>query len=92
LLIRHDKGDKDCRTMLRAAAKAELLAHVDRVRRLFDRDRAEEFGVSLPDALGAKYPQAPFEWAWYYVFPARQQGIDPRDGLRKRHHLDETVM
>jgi site-specific recombinase XerD len=28
----------------------------------------------------------------YYVFPARQRGIDPRDGLKKRHHLHETVI
>ena len=29
---------------------------------------------------------------WYYVFPARQRGTDPRDGRRKRHHLHETVI
>jgi integrase len=39
-----------------------------------------------------KNPEAPFEWVWFYVFPARQCGIDPRDGLEKRHHLHETVI
>jgi integron integrase len=92
LLIRHGKGGKDRRTMLPAAARAELLGQVDRVRLLFDRDRADRVGVSLPDALEVKYPEAPFTWGWYYVFPARQRGIDPRDGLRKRHHLHETVI
>jgi integron integrase len=92
LLIGHGKGGKDRRTMLPAAAKPELLAQVDRVRRSFAKDRADRVGVPLPDALGVKYPEAPFEWAWYYVFPARQRGIDPRDGLRKRHHLHETVI
>jgi integron integrase len=92
LLIRHGKGGKDRRTVLPAAARAELLAQVDRARRLFEKDRADRVGVSLPDALDVKYREAPYEWAWYHVFPARQRGIDPRDGLRKRHHLHETVI
>jgi integrase len=29
---------------------------------------------------------------WYYVFLAWERGIDPRDGLKKRHHLHETVI
>jgi integron integrase len=92
LLIRHGKGGNDRRTMLPAAARAELLEQLDRVRRLFERDRADRVGVPLPDALEVKYPEAPFDWSWYYVFPARQRGTDPRDGLRKRHHLHETVI
>jgi integron integrase len=92
LLIRHGKGGKDRRTMLPVAARAELLAQVDRARRSYERDRSEGVGVPLPDALGRKYPEAPFEWAWYYVFPARQRGVDPRDGRPKRHHLHETVI
>src|SRR5262245_53884182 len=92
LLIRHGKGGKDRRTMLPAAAKAELLAQLDRVRPLFEKDRADRVGVPLPDALEVKYPEAPYAWEWYYVFPARQRGIDPRDGQRKRHHLHETVI
>ncbi len=49
-------------------------------------------GVSLPDALGRKYPRAATEWGWYYVFPARLRGVDPRDGAVKRHHLHESVI
>jgi len=32
------------------------------------------------------------EWAWQYVFPASVRSIDPRDGIVRRHHLDETVL
>ncbi len=92
LLIRHGKGGKDRRTMLPLAAKAELLGQVDRVRKLFEKDRRDRIGVSMPEALDVKYPEAPFEWMWYYVFPARQRGIDPRSGIKKRHHLHETVI
>ena len=92
LLIRHGKGGKDRRTMLPAAAKAELLGQVDRARRLFEKDRRDRIGVSMPEALDVKYPEAPYEWMWYYLFPARQRGIDPRSELKKRHHLHETVI
>jgi integron integrase len=92
LLIRHGKGGKDRRTMVPAAAKAALLGQLDRARGLYEKDRAAEVGVPLPDALDGKYPAAPFEWGWYYVFPARQRGRDPRDGRVKRHHLHETVV
>ncbi len=92
LLIRHGKGGKDRRTMLPGAAKAELLGQLDRTRALYERDRAVGVGVPLPDALDRKYPAAATEWGWYYVFPARQCGTDPRDGQRKRHHLHETVI
>lgn len=92
LLIRHGKGGKDRRTMLPAAAKPELLAQVDRARKLFEKDGGDRIPVSMPDALDVKYPEAPYEWVWYYVFPARQRGIDPRSQLIKRHHLHESVI
>ena len=36
-----------------------------------------------------KYPNASREWAWQYVFPAKQVSVDPRSGITRRHHLDE---
>jgi integrase len=82
LLIRHGKGGKDRRTMLPVAAKLELLAQVNRVRKWFEKDRTDRIGASLPEAPDVKCPGAPYEWAWYYLFPARQRGLDPRDGRK----------
>jgi len=45
--------------------------------------------VYLPDALARKYPKAPWEWGWQYVFPAAGLSVDPRSGAVRRHHLDE---
>lgn len=45
--------------------------------------------VYLPDALERKYPKAPWEWAWQYVFPAASLSRDPRSGKVRRHHFDE---
>jgi len=53
----------------------------------FDKDLG---GVYLPDALGRKYPNAPKDWAWQYVFPSSKLSVDPRSGIVRRHHIDET--
>ena len=33
-----------------------------------------------------KYPGAPTEWKWQYVFPARRRSKDPRSDRVGRHH------
>jgi integrase len=37
-----------------------------------------------------KYPRAPREWGWQYVFPAAGLSTDPRSGRVRRHHVHET--
>jgi len=44
-------------------------------------------GVELPFALERKYPSAPFEWGWQYVFPAKYVSRDPRSCAVRRHHV-----
>src|SRR5205085_1521076 len=92
VLVRDGKGGKDRRTVLPAAAKAGLLDRLDRLRPYYERDVRDGVGVSLPDAVGRKYPRAAAERGWYYVFPARQRGVDRRDGRVERHHLHETAI
>jgi integrase len=50
--------------------------------------------VWLPGALATKYPRAATEFRWQYVFPSSRLSLDPRgsDGVRRRHHLDETTL
>ena len=48
--------------------------------------------VALPGALRAKYPNAPNEWAWQWVFPATRFYVDQETGERRRHHLHESVL
>jgi integron integrase len=93
ILVREGKGNKDRLTMLPGVVKASLAAHLVRGQALHQRDLARGFGsVYLPHALARKYPNAPKDWGWQWVFPARQLSIDPRSGLRRRHHLQETVL
>ena len=46
----------------------------------------------MPYALARKYPNAPKQWGWQYVFPAAHRSLDPRSGKERRHHLSETTL
>jgi len=48
--------------------------------------------VYLPHALSRKYPQAERAWCWQYVFPATILSLDPRSGVKQKHHLNESVL
>lgn len=92
IVVREGKGSKDRVTMLPAAVKAPLLKHLDRVRRLHERDLKAGLGrVQLPHALARKYPNADREWGWQWVFPASRICNDPRFGPPQRYHLHESV-
>ena len=93
LTIRQGKGRKDRRTMLPEATRERLVAHLATVRRQHDTDLAQGFGhVVLPDGLSRKYPNAPREWPWQFVFPATRICRDPRWGGPTRFHLHESVI
>ncbi|WP_281187145.1 integron integrase [Aquimonas voraii] len=90
LLVRQGKGGKDRRTVLPAALVEPLRAQVEEALRLHRGDLAQGFGaVWLPDALARKYPNAPREPGWQWVFPAPSRSVDPRSGREGRHHIDE---
>ena len=93
ITVREGKGRKDRRTMLPAAAREPLRAHL----RHLQASHAEWLrqgvaAVHLPDALARKYPNAPTEWAWQWVFPASDLCLHPRTGTRARFHLHESVL
>ena len=93
LLVRDGKGSKDRVVTLADELVEPLRRHLENRRSLFDQDVAADCGaVWLPHALARKYPNAPVEWGWQYVFPANQLSIDPCSGERRRHHLDESVV
>ena len=93
LVVRDGKGGKDRVTVLPAALREGLERQLAAVRELHARDLACGHGrVYLPHALARKYPSAAAELAWQYVFPATRLSEDPRDGVRRRHHVDEKVL
>jgi integrase len=89
-MVRDGKGAKDRITMLPSTLVDTLRAHLVLVHELHIQDLAAGMpGVHLPYALDRKYPNAPREWAWQYVFPSERLSVDPRSGIRRRHHVDE---
>ncbi|GIV79148.1 MAG: integron integrase [Litorilinea sp.] len=93
ITVRSGKGDKDRVTMLPEKALPELEAHLVQVRLQYERDLARGYGMApLPDALARKYPNAPREWAWQFVFPSASLSRNPRrdDGALYRFHLHES--
>ncbi len=91
--LRDGKGRKDRRTMLAMSSLAALRRHLTEVRQQHDADlRAGAGSVALPDAISRKYPAAPHEWRWQWVFPATRQYRDRKTGELRRHHLHETVI
>jgi integron integrase len=93
IVVRRGKGQKDRHTVLPDALveplRQQLLAvhsqHVD--------DLADGAGsVELPEALHRKYPSAPRELAWQWIFPATRTYVDRDTGETRRHHLHETVI
>jgi integron integrase len=93
VIVREGKGNKDRRTMLPAAVRPELAAHLERVRLLHEKDLAAGYGrVYLPDALDRKLPGAAAAFCWQYVFPSAKLSKDPRSGAVRRHHAHETAV
>ena len=93
ITVRDGKGAKDRLTMLPGSVKDPLQEHLTRVREIHHRDLASGYGrVALPYALARKYPNAPSEWGWQWVFPQENRWVDPQTGERGRHHVDESIV
>ena len=91
IAVRAGKGNKDRVTMLPESLREALKVHLHRVRELYEKDLAAGGGeVWLPTALAVKYPRAPREWAWQWVFPSAELSMDPRSGRRRRHHVSDA--
>lgn len=90
IIVRNGKGNKDRTTLLPDSLISLLHRQLHYTKIVHQNDLAEGYGrVFLPYALARKYPNAPSEWAWQYVFPAPNLSTDPRTQLRRRHHLNE---
>ena len=90
ILVRGGKGDKDRVVPLPASLAQPLRDQLEARRKMHNIDLARGMvDVELPHALWKKYPNAPKEWAWQYVFAAVDYSTDPRTGVIRRHHLHE---
>ena len=93
IIVRDGKGEKDRVTMLPDALIPDLQTHLKTVSAIHQQDIKEGYGeVYLPYALARKYPNAPKEWIWQYLFPAFARSVDPETKKTRRHHMDPSVL
>ena len=91
IIVRDGKGAKDRITMLPQSLIEPLQTHLLGVAQTHENDLARGYGaVYLPYALDRKYPNAATEWLWQWVFPSARLSADPRSGVVRRHHTDES--
>jgi integron integrase len=93
IVVRDGKGAKDRVTLLPGSLVEPLKRQIAQARALHERDLAAGRGaVELPHALARKYPRAPYEFGWKFVFPSHKLSRDPHSGEVRRHHLYENYL
>jgi site-specific recombinase XerD len=92
IIVRSGKGGKDRRTPLAERSVERVTAEI---RRAHERYRADDRrGVrtsGLGKALMRKLPNADREFIWQYVFASARTYVDAA-GVRRRHHMDVSVL
>ena len=93
IIVRDGKGEDDRFTPLPDSIIPDLQFHLQAVQLTHQKDLKDGFGeIYLPYALAKKYPNAPREWIWQYLFPASARSMDPASKKIMRHHADPSVL
>ncbi len=100
IFIRQSKGKKDRAVPLPVSIKQELREHLKLMYKYYALDISNKIhknaiqnngGASMDYGLEKKYPNAPWELAWQYIFPSHKLSKDPRTGRIRRHHIHSSV-
>lgn len=93
ITVRDGKGAKDRMTMLPQSLREPLRKHLREVKKIHEQDLAEGYGrVLMPYALDRKYPNAPVDWRWQWVFPQENRWVNKKTREQGRHHVHESVI
>ena len=92
--VRDGKGGKDRSLAMPERLRRQLQRQHDYARLVFEGDEEDgEARVWVPEALdrksGGRFSRS---WVWFWFFPSEKRAIDPRDGVRKRHHVLESAV
>ena len=90
----HDgKGAKHRVVTLPRALECTLKEHLAKAKESHANDLAGGFGEAhIPESLSRKYPNAPRQWPWQWVFPSSLLCAHPRTGKIARYHLHDASM
>ena len=92
IVVRSGKGGKDRRTPMAERSVERLAAQIERAHQRYradDRRRIRTSGLS--EALMRKLPNADREFIWQYIFASARTYVDG-GGVRRRHHMDVSVL
>jgi integron integrase len=90
IMVRDGKGGKDRRVMLPRSIEPDLKRIMAEREAWHQADLiAGRADVELPHALHKKYPRAPQQLGWQFVFATDTYVPCPRTGVVRRHHLHE---
>lgn len=93
IVVRSGKGGKDRHTTFPSGLQTALRTHLALVEAQHQEDLKQGLGrVELPNALSRKFPNADKEWGWQWAFPAASHYTDRETGMRRRHHVHESVL
>jgi len=95
LLIWRGKGNKHRRVTLAKELVEPLKHQIATCKKFYNIDIKNKGyqGVWLPHALAKKYPSAPKELGWHYLFPSSRLSRDPHaNNALRRHHIDESCL
>ncbi|MEW6616698.1 MAG: integron integrase [Thermodesulfobacteriota bacterium] len=94
ILTVHDgKGKKDRTVPLPETLRTELQSHLERVKKLHQKDLKEGYaGVFMMSQMEKKYKNASKEFVWQWFFPAKALTyISDTDEFKRYHHHETHV-
>lgn len=91
IYIYASKGGKNRIVQFPKTILADIHSQVNKVKEIHRDDLAQGYGsVYLPLDLTNKYKSSAKEFMWQYLFPSKKISIDPRSGIKQRHHIQES--
>lgn len=98
IYVKGGKGKKDRNVPMPSGLVVSLQRQIRKQQPVWEMYRDKRIPVSVPDALDRKYPRIPFEFGWFYLFPASGP-VEPRDThwqdpawIGKLHHIHESAV
>jgi len=94
IIISDNKGENDRSTLLPHLLIPLLKRQIEKARIKFEENMmVPDFeGTYISEVLETKYPDAPKDQAWQYIFPSRNLKADPRSGKLKQYFHHESYL
>lgn len=93
ITIHDGKGGKHRIVPLPRTIESRLQDYLAALRKRFEQDLAAGAAdVHIPESLLRKFPNAPRQWPWHWLFPAAALCAHPRTGKFARYHLHDDSM